>query len=215
MATSNAITLNTNEARIILDWAENNWYVSSVDYHTDITVKAQNTTSTAKTTNSTGGVKTPEWDGTYKYNSGDIVAYKGIMYVSKQNQNQDNAPDSGNFWWNNIINLSAVDAITLEGKNIKEIIKEVLGGNLITDYYKKLEVENLLVDASNSVNAKRLDNLSLEDLRKEYNTLSDKAKAAAIAFTLDYLNSDLAEGFDQMLANTFNANVLPDTINKP
>lgn len=214
MTTQQSVTLTTNEARIILDWDDGKWYVSDWAYNTDIVAKAQSTTTVTTAATNTGGVKVPEWDNSYKYNQNDIVAYKGIMYVSRQNQNQSNTPNDGIFWWNNIINLTAVDAITLEGKNISEIMKDILGGNKISDYYKKTEVENLLTDVTQSVNARRLENLTLSDIRKEYNTLSTSAKNDAINFMVNYLNSDLAEGFDQLLTDEFNKFIAQDNINK-
>lgn len=207
-------TLTTNEAKIILDWDDGKWYISDWAYSTDIVPKNTTISTSTTTASSTGGVKVPEWDQSYKYNKNDIVAYSGILYVSKQNQNQNNAPNNGTFWWNNIINLSAVDAITLEGKNIKDITKDILGGNVIGDYYKKVEVESLLLDASNSVNAKRLSNYTLDDIKKDYNTAIDTAKTAANNYTVAYLNNSADDSFDKSLVTLFESIIVSDNVNQ-
>jgi len=208
-------SISSNEAKIILNWDDGTFYLADNDYHTDIIVKGQTTaTATTAKNQNTGGVKVPEWDQSYKYNVNDIVAFSGIMYVSKQNQNQNNAPNNGTFWWNNVFNLSSVDAITIEGKNLKDIFQDILGGNKITDYYKKSEVENILLDATNSINAKRLENLTLSDIRKEYTALTEVAKIAASAHTSEYLHSSDDGSFDKEMAAEFDKIIVADSINQ-
>ena len=185
--TTDSIVLTTREAKIILDWDDGQWYVSDIDYSTgDDSTDAEG--STGATASTSGGVKVPEWDTSYKYNQNDIVAYEGILYVSDQNQNQGNEPDGGTFWWKPIVDLSAVDAITLEGRNFNELTKAVLGGNLISDYYKKTEVNNILLDKLNNVNARKLENWDLNQIRTEYKSLIEASGLSSEQYVKDYLN---------------------------
>jgi hypothetical protein len=212
--TSNSTVLTTSEAKIILDWDNGIWYVSDNNYKGGNAVTQTPGTAVSTSTSSTGGVKVPEWDSGYKYNVNDIVAFTGVVYVSRQNQNQNNSPSSGNFWWNNIIDLSAVDAITLEGKNVDDIAKDILGGNVIGDYYKKKEVDGILVQTANEINAKKLNDWSLLDIQTEYKKLVNTAKTESITYTNDYLHDSGDNSFDMSLVAEFNKSILSDDVNK-
>lgn len=214
MATAgDTIVLETKEAKIILDWDDGQWYVSDVEYSTGDD-DTSTTTGSSATTATSGGVKVPEWDTTYKYSENDIVAHSGVLYVSKQNQNQGNDPSTGTFWWNTIVDLSNIDAITLEGKNLNEIIRAVLGGNTIADYYKKSEVDNIILTYFNNVNAKKLGDWKLDDIKTEYNSLINEAETRSKQYTVDYLNDDGINGFDQSLVAAFNDSIADDDINQ-
>lgn len=214
--TTEQVVLTTKEAKIILDWDDGHWYVSDISYTGEELVPKGSQTTTGSTTASsnTGGVKVPEWDQTYKYNPDDIVAYKGILFVSKQPQNSGNIPSSGTFWWGKVVDLTGLDAITLEGKNLTEIIRAVLGGNAIADYYKKTEVDNIILTYFNSVNAKKLEDWALNDIKNDYGTKISAAEQRAKEYGVAYLNNDTPTGFDQSLVNLFNSMVSPDNINQ-
>jgi hypothetical protein len=211
--TKDSIVLQTNEAKIILDWDDEQWYVSDIEYSTDDS-DASASSSISTTSGGSGGVKVPEWDTSYKYSENDIVAHAGILYVSKQNQNQGNDPSTGTFWWNTVVNLTTVDAITLEGMNLNEIIRAVLGGNVITDYYKKSETDNIILTYFNNVNSKKLSDWTLSDIRDDYKTLIDAAKQSANTFTTEYLNDDSNGSFDQSMVAVFNEAIVDDNINQ-
>lgn len=215
--TTESIVLTTREAKIILDWDDGHWYVADVSYTGEELVPkgTDTTTGTIATTATTGGgVKVPEWDQTYKYSANDIVAYKGILYVSKQAQNTGNSPSGGTFWWGLVVNLTGLDAITLEGKNLTEIMRAVLGGNLISDYYKKTEVDNIILTYFNNVNAKKLEDWALNDIKTDYGTKIAAAEQRAKDYASAYLSNDTSTGFDQSLVTLFNSVISPDNINQ-
>lgn len=211
--TTESIVLVTpnSEAKIILDWNDGQWYIS------DIQSNGGTGTGTGGSTNTTtqnSGVKVPEWDQSYKYVQHDIVAYKGLLYVSGQNMNQDHIPNADRFWWQPIIDLTTVDAITLEGKNLNEIIRSVLGGNVIGDYYKKTEMDNIILTYFNTVNAKTLNDWSLQNIKDDYKALISASEAKSGTNMVDYLTNESSSGFDQSLVDVFNASIKPDNINQ-
>lgn len=210
---SNIIT--SKEAKVILKWNDEEWYISEIEYSIGNEVKKAETevvSEAAKT--SSGGVKSPEWEPAYKYMQNDIVAWKGNLYYSKQNQNQGNDPKVGTFWWGTVVDLSHVDAITLEGKNLAEISRGVMGGNSIADYYKKTEVDNIILVYINNVNAKKLENWTLAEIQADYIAKVNAMGTASNKYTVDYLNDESAAGFDQSLLNLFNSTISNDNVNK-
>jgi hypothetical protein len=211
--TTDTIVLTTKEAKIILDWDDGQWYVSDIDYSGGSSSTDTGTT-TGGTTTTSGGVKVPEWDTSYKYATNDIVAYSGMLYVSKQAQNIGNTPDKGTFWWNPVVDLSNIDAITLEGKNLNEVMRSVLGGNTISDYYKKSEVDNIILSYFNNVNAKKLSDWTLENIKTEYNTLIEAAETRAKEYSTGYLSADGVNSFDQSLVTLFNTSIASDNVNQ-
>jgi len=198
------------EAKIILDWDDGQWYISSIQSSdgTDITDTSTSTTDT------TSGVKVAVWDSEYKYLVDDIVGYNGSMYVSKQNQNKGNIPTDGTFWWHPLVDLSNVNAVTLEGKNLAEISKDILGGSLITDFYKKQETDNLILKYINNVNAKLLEDWSLQNIKDDYTELINDSKIEAEQYAIDYFVSDSSDSYQQSLINRFNENIADDNINQ-
>ena len=215
MSTSTGpIVLNSGEARIILDWDDEQWYIADIEYAIGNEVRDSGGTIAPTETVSAGGVKSPEWDSSYKYVENDIVAWNGTFYYSRQNTNQGNDPLVGTFWWGAIVDLSSVDAITLEGRNLAEITRSVLGGNSIADYYKKAEVDNLILLYFNSVNAKKLQDWTLENIQDDYVEKIATVKDSGEQFTVDYLSDDGEESFDQSLVNAFNSGIQPDNINQ-
>jgi regulation of enolase protein 1 (concanavalin A-like superfamily) len=204
-----------NTAKIVLDWDDGQWYVSDIEYtETPNTNTGPSTPSTSTPTTSSNNIKVAVWDQTYKYASKDIVNHDGILYISKQNQNQGNSPNAGKFWWNPVVDLTSIDAITLEGKNLNEIMRTVLGGNVISDYYKKSEIDNNILTYFNNVNAKKLNDWSLQNIKDDYNKLITASEKKSNDFTIDYLNNDKLTGFDQSLVDLFNSNIATDNINK-
>lgn len=204
-----------NTAKIVLDWDDGQWYVSDIEYtETPNTNTGPSTPSTSTPTTSGNNVKVAVWDQTYKYAAKDMVNHDGILYISKQNQNQGNLPNAGKFWWNPVVDLTSIDAITLEGKNLNEIMRSVLGGNVITDYYKKSEVDNNILTYFNNVNAKKLNDWTLQNIKDDYNKLITASEKKSNDFTIDYLNNDKLTGFDQSLVDLFNSNIATDNINK-
>lgn len=212
--TTETIVLTTKEAKIILDWDDGQWYVSDIDYtHTESSSTAV-ATNTSTGANAGGGVKVPEWDMSYKYTTNDIVAYQGVLYVSRQAQNLGNAPDKGTFWWSPIIDLSGIDAITLEGKNLNEVMRATLGGNTISDYYKKSDVDNIILTYFNNVNAKKLGDWSLDNIKTDYSALISAAEQRAKDYSATYLSADGANSFDQSLVTIFNSSIAADNVNQ-
>lgn len=209
MATD-SIVLTTNEAKIILDWDDGQWYVSDIDYSSG----GSSSGSSSSSSDTSSGVKVPEWDELYKYTTNDIIAYEGILYVSKQNQNQGNQPDDGSFWWNTVVDYENIDATTIEGKNFTEIVRDVLGGNLISDYYKKTEVNNLILTYFNNVNAKKLEGWTLEEIQTDYESKINDYAESSEQFTITYLSNDGANSFDQSLVDVFNASIADDNTNQ-
>lgn len=215
MATTESIVLVTpnSEAKIILDWDDGQWYISDIQPNTGGS-SGSNTGGTTNNTAQNSGVKVPEWDQSYKYAQNDIVAYKGTLYVSGQNTNQGHKPNLDKFWWHPIIDLTSVDAITLEGKNLTEIIRSVLGGNSISDYYKKSEIDNIILNYFNNVNAKKLNDWSLQNIKDDYNSLIRASESKSEQNISNYITNESPTGFDQSLVNLFNSSIALDTVNK-
>jgi hypothetical protein len=199
------------EAKIILDWDDGQWYISDIQAAGGL---GGDVDQTVAATSDSGGVKLSTWDSGYKYSEKDIVAYDGSLYVSNQNVNQGNTPDNGTFWWGAVVDLSSVDAITLEGRNLQEISRDILGGNTITDYYKKSEVDNIILTYFNNVNAKKLGDRTLDEIRDDFDTKISEAEQRAKDYGVDYLNNEASSSFQQMLIDTFNESILPDDINQ-
>jgi len=193
-----------------LDWDDGQWYISDIQSTTGSAESSQQAAATSETS----GVKLSTWDSGYKYSEKDIVAYDGSLYVSKQNVNQGNDPSSGTFWWGAVVDLTTVDAITLEGRNLQEITRDILGGNTITDYYKKTEVDNIILTYFNNVNAKKLGDRTLAEVVTDYETKIALAEQNAKDFALDYLNDDSSTSFQQMLINEFVDGLADDNVNK-
>lgn len=198
------------EAKIILDWDDGQWYISDIQSTTGSAESSQQAAATSETS----GVKLSTWDSGYKYSEKDIVAYDGLLYVSKQNVNQGNDPSSGTFWWGAVVDLTTVDAITLEGRNLQEITRDILGGNTITDYYKKTEVDNIILTYFNNVNAKKLGDRTLAEIVTDYETKIALAEQNAKDFALDYVNDDSSTSFQQTLINEFIDGLADDNVNK-
>jgi len=211
MANTDSIVLTTNEAKIILDWDDGQWYVSDIDYSTD---SDGSSTSSTSSTVTGGGVKIPEWDSNYKYNTNDIIAYKGILYVSNQTPNQENFPDEGTFWWKPLIDYNNIDALTLEGKNFTELARAILGGNLISDYYKKTEVDNQILIRFNNVDAKKLGGKTLDYIVNDYETKIEEISSISENYVYHYLNDDDNDSFDKAMVDEFNASIVNDDINQ-
>jgi len=200
------------EAKIILDWDDGQWYISSIQNADGSIVSSE--TDASSTVDSTSGVKVAVWDPQYKYNMDDIVGSDGSMYVSKQNQNKGNLPSDGTFWWYPLVDLSNVNAVTLEGKNLEEISREILGGSVITDFYKKQETNNIILKYVNNVNAKLLNDWSLQTIKDDYNALIDAAKDSAQLGAIEYFKSDTVDSYQQELIDNFNDNIAVEDINQ-
>jgi len=208
---TDSIVITNNKAKIVLDWDDGQWYVSDIDYSGD---DDTNTDKDPTTTVSSGGVKVADWDTSYKYSKNDIVSRLGSLYVSGQNQNQGNIPEDGTFWWSPVVDLKNVDAITLEGKNFNEIVKAVLGGNLITDYYTKSETNTLLLSYFNNVNAKKLGDWTLDAIQSDYKSKINTSTSTSKNYVETYLNDDSVSSFDQAMVTVFNASIATDNINQ-
>lgn len=214
-ATPQTFVMTSKKAKVILEWDDNKWYISDVEYIIGNDVKGGNPeTPVVDSGNTSAGVKSPEWDTSYKYMVNDIVAWKGAFYYSKQNQNQSNDPSSGTFWWGTIVDLSQVDAITLEGKNLAEITRLILNGTDISDFYLKKEIDNIILAYFNNVNAKKLSDWTLAEIKADYVAKITAVTSAANQFTIDYLKDSTESGFDQSLVNIFNSYIVNDNINQ-
>jgi len=205
------LTAANLEAKIILDWDDGQWYISDIQSGTGNS-EAENAAAAASS--DSGGVKLATWDSGYKYAESDIVAYDGSLYVSNQNVNQGNEPTSGNFWWSSVVDLSTVDAVTLEGRNLQEISRDILAGNVITDYYKKTETDNVILTYFNNVNAKKLGDRTLDEIEESFETKIAEAEQRAKDFSVDYVNDESSTSFQQSLVNEFNALIAPDDVNQ-
>ncbi len=193
--TTTIVVPNANkEAKIILDWDDGQWYVSNIQ---DAASSIDTVIDGATASDSAGGVKVAVWDKDYKYTEFDIVGMEGMLYVSQQNQNQGNLPSDGTFWWYPVVDLTAVDAVTLEGANLSEIIRLVLGGNLITDYYKKSESDAIILNYINNVNAKKLQDWTLADIKNDYNSIIDAAKASAELGAIEYFTATTNDSYQK------------------
>lgn len=213
--TTDSIVLTTNEAKIILDWDDGHWYVTDVNYLRDGSTTDETTGSTIRTSATTGsGVIVPEWDTSYKYKVHDIVASGGKLYVSNQGTNRGNIPNEGLFWWKPIVDLTELDAITLAGKNVEELSRSILGGNHITDYYKKPEIDNLIIHYFNNVNARRVGDWTLEQIKDDYTYRINAGNVNSEIYIDEYMNDQSEDGLDQSLVDIFNDHIKPDIINQ-
>ena len=198
-------------AKIVLDWDDGQWYISDIQ---SATGSSGAVSSSAEGTSDTAGVKLSTWDQGYKYSENDIVAYEGTLYVSKQNVNQSNFPNVGTFWWGDVVDLTSVDAITLGGRNLQEITRDILAGNTIADYYKKTETDSLVLTYFNNVNAKKINDKTLTDIEDDYEAKILAAETRAKEFTESYINNEASNSFQQELVDEFNTKILPDDVNQ-
>ena len=199
------------EAQIILDWDDGQWYVSSIQ-NVDSSIDPVGTDTT--TVDTTSGVKVAEWNKDYKYNENDIVGSNGLLYVSQQNQNQGNDPVDGTFWWNPVVDLTNVDAVTLEGANLSEIIRQVLGGNVITDYYKKTEIDSINLTNLNNVNAKKLADWTLTQIQEDYISKIAASQSSSKTDAIEYFTNEDVNGYQQALIDEFSDLIADDNVNK-
>ncbi len=201
-----------HSAKIVLDWDDGQWYISditSTNAGGESSTKNNNTTPTANT-----GVKLAVWDKSYKYSEKDLVSFDGQIFVSHQNVNQGNGPLEGTFWWKKLVDLSTVNAITLEGKTLNEVMRVVLGGNTIADYYKKTETDNIILAYFNNVNAKTLGDWSLQNIKDAYISLVAASEISVKAYVVDYLDNEGIKSYQQSLVDLFNLAIASDDINK-
>jgi len=198
------------EAQIILDWDDDQWYISSIGK----TPSKGDGSDVDNQIDTTSGVKVAVWNPEYKYELSDIIGEEGMLYVSMQDQNKGNSPTSGTFWWKPVVDLSAVNAITLEGRNYEEITKDILGGNVISDYYKITETKALILKYVNNINAKQLGDWSIENIKADYNANIALSESASKAFAIEYFTSEDMDSYQQGLVDEFTATILPDDINQ-
>lgn len=198
------------EAQIILDWDDDQWYISNIT-----SASASTDGASAETQiDTTSGVKVAVWNPDYKYASSDIIGEEGMLYVSMQDQNKGNSPEDGTFWWKPVVDLSAVNAITLEGRNYEEMSKDILGGNVISDYYKITETKALILKYINNVNAKQLEGWSLQNLKDDYVSVTELSENNSKEFAVEYFTSEDMDSYQQGLVDEFSATILPDNINQ-
>jgi hypothetical protein len=203
-----------SKARIILDWDDGQWYISSISNGSDVSVISKNDGTNNVSNNSQMNVKLPLWTDSYKYKKDDMIAYKGNIYISQQNNNIGNDPLNNNFWWKPLVDLSNVDAKTLEGKNISEIASYTLGGHNIGEYYTKNEVENYVLVKINNVDAKKLNGNTFDDIKKDYELKIKNAKETSISESINYFKSEDIDSYQQQLITLFDQEILPDDINQ-
>jgi len=199
------------EAKIILDWDDGQWYIS--DFNQGTKNVLQNLSSISNTSENSG-LKLASWDSNYKYNLNDLVGFEGAIYRSDQNQNRDNLPGNGLFWWKPLIDVDQLDATTLMGKTVEMIMLDTLGGNEITDYYKKTDVENLILLSSNNIDAKKLNSWSLEDIKNAYTSLILNSSKETKQSVIEHFTSEHDSGYQQELITLFDSMIANDNINK-
>jgi len=209
-STLDIITSSGKEAQLILDWDDNSFYISNLTS----TSTASDGPTTETQVDTTSGVKVAVWNPDYKYTTSDIIAEEGMLYVSMQEQNKGNSPTKGTFWWKPVVDLSAVNAITLEGRNYEEMSKDILGGNVISDYYKVSETKALILKYNNNVNAKQLEGWSLQNLKDDYVSITELSEANSKDFAVEYFTSEDMNSYQQGLVDEFTATILPDDINQ-
>jgi len=208
--TTTIVVPNVNrEAKIILDWDDGQWYISNIQ-NADQAANA----SAAAVADASSGVKVAVWDEGYKYSSDDIVGLDGSLYVSQQNSNQGNDPTDGTFWWYPVVDLTNVDAVTLEGANLSEIVRLVLAGNTIGDYYKKSETDALLIKYANTVDAKKLGGLTLTEIQNNYKAFVNTAITSSANSSIEYFTDESNNSYQQSLIDIFSDAIAPDDINK-
>ncbi len=213
--TENDVTVITvpntgKEAQIILDWDDDQWYVSSIKSANDPT----SSSPTEAAVDTTSGVKVAVWNSDYKYSANDIIGETGMLYVSMQDQNKGNDPTSGTFWWQPVVDLSNVDAITLEGKNLTEITRDILGGNVISDYYKISETKALILKYVNNINAKQLEGWSLQNIKDDYVSVTEYAESNAKEYAVEYFTSEDNSSYQKELVDLFDSVVYGYDINQ-
>lgn len=197
------------EAQIILDWDDNQWYISSIT-----SADSSSSADSAEVVDTTSGVKIAVWNPDYKYSANDIIGDGGMLYVSMQDQNKGNVPIDGTFWWQPVVDLTAVDAITLEGKNLAEITRDILGGNVISDYYKISETKALILKYVNNINAKQLEGWSLQNIKDDYVSVTDLAESNAKDYAIEYFTSEDNNSYQMDLIQEFSDAILPDDVNQ-
>jgi len=203
-------TINVGTAYLILDWDDGQWYISDIEY-IDNNSKNTNQQLTNNIQPTSSNVKLAEWVKNYKYQKEDLVAYNGNIYVSQQNSNLNNVPGSDNFWWKPLVDLSNIDATTLDGMTVNDISKFTLGGHSISEYYTITEVNNQILKYFNNVDAKKLNGWTLDDIKNDYTTLIENTKTDLQNWTINYLNSD---DFQDPLISNFNNSIAPDDVNQ-
>jgi hypothetical protein len=208
---ANKTTINIGSASIILDWDDGQWYISDIKYSNDNETTENNIIEQNNIQQTTTNVKLAEWNENYKYQKDDLVAYKGNIYRSQQNTNLNNEPDKDTFWWKPFVDLTHIDAETLEGMTVAEIAKYTLGGHSISEYYTITEVNNQILKYFNNVDAKKLNGWTLDDIKNDYTTLINNTKTELKNWTINYLESD---DFQNPLISYFDEHIAPDDINK-
>lgn len=210
----NNINLNDfkENARIILDWDDGQWYVSEIIYSGE--PKPEQTKNIIQQKSTSSNIKLAEWSNAYKYQPGDIVAFEGHLYVSNQNNNINNQPDKDKFWWKNLLDLSNVDAVSIEGRTYKQLVNDILLGKSITDFYTKDEVKNLVLQYFNNVNAKKLADWSITDIKNDYETLIENKSTKAKEDAINYFKNENNNSYQLELIEYFNEQILPDNINR-
>ena len=206
-----ATTINIGSAFLILDWDDGQWYISDIKYTNNTNTNTDNESTQKIQQPSANNVKLAEWNKNYKYQKNDLVAYKGNIYKAQQNTNLNNEPDKDTFWWKPYVDLSNVDAATLEGMTVSEIAKYTLGGHTISEYYTITEVNNQILKYFNNVDAKKLNGWTLSDIQNDYTTMITNTETNLKNWTKNYLESD---DFQNPLIDYFNEHIAPDDINK-
>lgn len=198
------------KARLILDWDDGEWYITTFETNnSNVQVNGSTISSTAFS-----GFKLTEWDKNYTYEIKDLVGYDGNLYRSLQSSNLNNKPGYDAFWWQPLFDLSNVDAKTFSGLNIDEVKAAVLDGNLIDDFYKKAEIDNKLIYYFNNVNAKKLEDKTLEEIIKSIDLKINNNSEQVKSFVEFYLNDTTTNSFQDDLIKLFDSNIYPDSINR-
>lgn len=210
-STIDIISDTGKEAQIVLDWDDNIFYISNI---TSASSESASINSTENTIDTSSGVKVAVWNSDYKYATSDIIGNKGILYVSMQEHNKGNLPSDGTFWWKPVVDLSNLNAVTLEGRNYEEMSKDILGGNVISDYYKISETQSLILKYVNNINAKQLDGWSLQNIKDDYISVIAMVESNSNAFAIDYFTSEDMNSYQQGLVDEFSTEILADNINQ-
>lgn len=155
---------SNTQARIVLHWNEGELYLEGVDIST---IQSNNTSGVSTASSSQTMTKLPSWDKNTNYQINDLVAWEGIIYKGNQANNKNNAPDpSASFWWEFAINLASIDSISVQGKTLEELADFILKGKDIVNMYSKDEVNAMLIQSFNTVNARQLGGKSLEEIQQ-------------------------------------------------
>ena len=205
-------------AQFTVDWADGEFYISDVKaYEVLGNATATNispTTYTTSTSTGSSGVKVPIWTDAYKYTVNDIVAYNGKLYVSQQNNNINNLPDTGTFWWKNAVDLTFVDAYTINGKTLDDVKKFILGNTDLSNVYTKSEVNNMLTTYISSVDAAYLNGWNLTKIQNDYATKISVAQTMAQNFATELVTGESSSSFQQTLVTLFETTIAPENINR-